>query len=52
MPGGVVTWPVYHGFSLGERGTYFRLDTTLRQWTNTSEQIRTWPETPSTLSFL
>jgi hypothetical protein len=20
MPGGVVTWPVYHGFSLGEKG--------------------------------
>lgn len=26
MPGGVVTWPVYHGFSLGERGLYFRVD--------------------------
>lgn len=24
MPGGVVTWPVYHGFSLGERGSYSR----------------------------
>jgi hypothetical protein len=51
MPGGVVTWPVYHGFSLGERGTYFRLDTVLRQRADPNEQIRTWQETPSTLSF-
>jgi hypothetical protein len=51
MPGGVVTWPVYHGFSLGERGSYFMLDPVLQQRADSSQQIRTWQETPSTLLF-
>jgi hypothetical protein len=51
MPGGVVTWPVYHGFSLGERGSYSVLDTSLRQRANFHYQIRTWQETPSIYNF-
>lgn len=52
MPGGVVTWPVYHGFSLGERGSYSALNTSLRQRANSNCQTRTWQGTPSIPSFL